>query len=222
MRKKLIAGAAVLALLMNAPQARADDDIVVFGGEFETEAPAPKKKPEPIKASPPEEPPAQIEEPPQIEQPLQEPEEPAPIEPLDKPPLQPADSAEEPATDEAFDTWRDDLVFDDLNNLPEHLPADEPVEELTPPAQIEQPVDEPFQPIEIEQPFQPVVIEPPPPQPVITTPQPFSTVEPARKLSTPERPAEPQKELKMLKPRFVKLAVDETYTYYLEDRKSVV
>ena len=35
MRKKFMAGAAILALLMNSPQVKADDEIVIFGGEFE-------------------------------------------------------------------------------------------------------------------------------------------------------------------------------------------
>ena len=262
MRKKLIAGAAVLALLMNTPQVKADDDIVVFGGEFEEEKPAPKKKPEPIRESLPEEinkpfeepttieeveEPSQVEEPPEFVEPLDEPpiqpadsEEPAQVvqpteeptqpeepsefvEPLDEPPIQPADS-EELASEETFDTWNDEIVFDDLNNLPEQVPADEPIDE--PPAQIQE------SPIEINRPFQPVV--PPTPQqptPAFNQPQPVvKAEEPARKPSitrqatlrqpTPRRQAAPQKELKMLKPRFVKLAVDETYTYYL-DKNSV-
>jgi len=36
-RKKFVTGAAVLALLMNAPHVSADDEIVIFGGEFEDE-----------------------------------------------------------------------------------------------------------------------------------------------------------------------------------------
>lgn len=276
MRKKLIAGAAVLALLMSAPQARAEDDIVVFGGEFEEEKPAPKKKPEPIRELPPEEinapfeeptPIEEIEKPPQVEeppevaeppveqldeppyQPADESEEPAteespPVEQLDEPPLQPADESEEPAqVGQPDDDFGDELIFDDLNNLPEQVPADEPVDE--PPTQIESPIVEPLPPTEIERPFEsptrvvseePVVVVPPTPvfkpptpqQPIIE--EPAQVDKPVVKKSTTQRATtlrqvtprqtQPRKDLKLLKPRFVKLAVDETYTYYL-DKDSV-
>lgn len=276
MRKKLIAGAAVLALLMSAPQARAEDDIVVFGGEFEEEKPAPKKKPEPIRELPPEEinapfeeptPIEEIEKPPQVEeppevaeppveqldeppyQPADESEEPAteespPVEQLDEPPLQPADESEEPAqVGQPDDDFGDELIFDDLNNLPEQVPADEPVDE--PPTQIESPIVEPLPPTEIERPFEsptrvvseePVVVVPPTPvfkpptpqQPIIE--EPAQVDKPVIKKSTTQRATtlrqvtprqtQPRKDLKLLKPRFVKLAVDETYTYYL-DKDSV-
>lgn len=276
MRKKLIAGAAVLALLMSAPQARAEDDIVVFGGEFEEEKPAPKKKPEPIRELPPEEinapfeeptPIEEIEKPPQVEeppevaeppveqldeppyQPADESEEPAteespPVEQLDEPPFQPADESEEPAqVGQPDDDFGDELIFDDLNNLPEQVPADEPVDE--PPTQIESPIVEPLPPTEIERPFEsptrvvseePVVVVPPTPvfkpptpqQPIIE--EPAQVDKPVVKKSTTQRATtlrqvtprqtQPRKDLKLLKPRFVKLAVDETYTYYL-DKDSV-
>ena len=35
-----MAGATVLALLINAPHVSADDDIIIFGGEFDDEAAA--------------------------------------------------------------------------------------------------------------------------------------------------------------------------------------
>ena len=44
MRKKFMAGAAILALLMNAPQVSAEDDVVIFGGEFDDEKAASKQK----------------------------------------------------------------------------------------------------------------------------------------------------------------------------------
>ena len=55
MRKKFITGAAVLALLMNSPQVSAEEDVVIFGGEFDNETPAQKKidKPAPKKELPP-------------------------------------------------------------------------------------------------------------------------------------------------------------------------
>ena len=87
MRKKLIAGAAVLALLMNTPQVKADDDIVVFGGEFDEEKPAPKKKPEPIRELPPEE----------INKPF---EEPTPIDSRNESTDETAQINEEPAPEE--------------------------------------------------------------------------------------------------------------------------
>ncbi|MBO4780635.1 MAG: hypothetical protein J5497_08365, partial [Selenomonadaceae bacterium] len=65
MRKIFVSGAAVLALLMNSPQVSADDDIVIFGGEFEDEvtSPAPKKVAKPVstKNSPSKEKPAPVE-----------------------------------------------------------------------------------------------------------------------------------------------------------------
>ncbi len=106
-----MAGAAILALLMNAPQVKADD-IVVFGGEFEDEAPAPKKvtKPEPIRELPPAPqppPPAQIEQPPvePVKPPIEEKpvetvqppaeEKPAEPPPIEQPPVEPAPPVEE-------------------------------------------------------------------------------------------------------------------------------
>lgn len=265
MRKKLIAGAAVLALLMNAPQVKAEDDIVVFGGEFdENKKPAPKavKKPEPIRELPPEEEPEPIEEP-EVEEPTPPPpvEEPEVIEPPDIPPTQPLEQDEPPAQEvsvnppkeeEDDNNWGDDLVFDDLNQLPEQTPVEQPTDTQISeePAQVDEPFVEPKpvkepvnEPTEIERPFEhprkiaseePVIVVPPtpeftPPQPT-PPPQPVVTIneQPARK--TPPRQSttrqstlrrtQPQKDLKMLPTRFFKLAVDDTYTYYL-DKNSV-
>ena len=176
MRKKLIAGAAVLALLMNTPQVKADDDIVIFGGEFEDmeTKPAPKvEKPAPIKDLP---------------KPVEKPFEPEPI-----PPAQ----------------------------------VEEPVVEPIPPAQVEEPfnespeIDRPFElPSEVAS--EPVVIMPPrPPQSVIEMPRPQPAQEKsARRVSPTPRNTQPNQNLKMLPTRFIKLAVDDTYTYYL-DKTSV-
>lgn len=279
-RKKFMAGAAILALLMNAPQVKADD-IVVFGGEFEDSVPAPKKvkKPAPIRELPPE-PPAHVEQPAPVEDKpfTSEQEPPAVIEP--QPPTQPIEQPDEPNQEpaqvaepiepqdvsstlpEEDDDIGDTLTFNDLNQKPEQKPIEQPtpppaVEEPAqitqePFAQIEQPsvepiineptpapIDEPVQ--EFERPFeQPnntsgedvvVVLPPTPPQPEFTpppAPQPVEQVEPpneqpvreqpARRYSTPRHAQ--QKNLQMLQPRFIKLAVDETYTYYL-DKNSV-
>lgn len=265
MRKKFIAGAAILALLVNAPQVKADD-IVVFGGEFEDNVPAPKKveKPAPIKELPPE-PPAPIEEPAPVEDtpapPPPEVIEPQPpTQPLEQPdePQQPAQVAEptEPqdvsiTPPEEDDDIGDTLTFDDLNKKPEQKPIEQPTPPEPPavdePAQVEPiineptpvpitqeppPIDEPAQ--EFERPFeQPsdtsgedvvVVLPPTPPQPEFTPPKtkPVEQIEPLdekpARQSTPRHA--PQKNLKTLQPRFIKLAVDETYTYYL-DKNSV-
>lgn len=285
MRKKFIAGAAILALLVNAPQVKADD-IVVFGGEFEDNVPAPKKveKPAPIKELPPE-PPAPIEEPVPVEDtPVPPPPEvikpqppTQPLEQPDEPNQEPAQVAEpvEPqdvsiAPPEEDDDIGDTLTFNDLNKKPEQKPIEQPtpppppaVEEPKPapitqePPPIEQPQVEPIineptpkpitheptttEPVqEFERPFeQPsktsgedvvVVLPPTPPQPEFTppTPQPVEQIEPLNEQPVREQPARqstprttrPQKNLKTLQPRFIKLAVDETYTYYL-DKNSV-
>ena len=133
-------GAAVLALLMNSPQGSAEDDIVIFGGEFEDETtkPAPKKV-----------------------------EEPAPLEPQE---------------------------------------IEQPVQ--LEPQEVEQPVQ--VEPQEVEQPFEPPV------KVLSDEPEPVQTPAPRY---FPRQTA-PQQELKMLSPRFIKLAVDDTYTYYL-DKNSV-
>jgi len=241
-RKKLLAGAAVLALLINAPQVSADDDIVIFGEEFETEAaPAPDKKksekPAPVKKLPAPE------------------KKPAPPEKIE--PVETQTPPEEPVTfPEDNDEWSDTLVFDDLSKLPKPEESSQPKEE--PPPKVEQPTqptpiieeqptqptpiiekqptqptpiieEQPTQPTPIieEQPTQPTPIVPPP---VIKTPQeldrPFEqptdfsstrTEKPTiRSNEKVQSPVMPQKKLKTLKPRFVKLAADDRYTYYLD------
>lgn len=241
MRKNLIAGAAILALLMNAPQAKADE-IVVFGGEFEEETPAqkPVEKPAPIKELPPEPPP--IEEPAPVEQPAPPEEKPEVIE--QQPPTKPLEQPEPPqaeqpaqveqqeevstASPEDEDDIGDTLIFDDLTQQPNRQPVEQPQPSaIDEPTQIEEPQVEPSLPVEeIEHPFgRPSATVPPTPE--FTPPQstaPATSVreqpsQPARRYSTP-RTTQPQKDLKTLKPRFVKLAVDDTYTYYL-DKNSV-
>lgn len=237
-----MAGAAVLALLMNSPQVKAEDEVVIFGGEFEDEVskPAPKKvkEPAPIKELPPEENPAPVEKP--------EPPKPEVVEPLDETPLQPLET-EEPAQIEPEENYSvtqlededdlgDKLIFDDLSKPPEQEPLEqEPLEQPTEklPREIEEPfsqpverpfeieepivypVDEPFQQMEYEQPteisseWQERVEEPV----VIVTPEPTIEERPARRTL---RQTQRQQELKMLQPRFIKLAVDDTYVYYLD------
>lgn len=276
-RKKFMAGAAILALLMSAPQVKADD-IVVFGGEFEDNVPAPKKveKPAPIKELPPAPPkpieePAPVEDTPAVEpepsppeiiepqpptQPLEQPDEPKPDEPKQEPAQveQPAEPQDVSITlPEEDDDIGDTLTFNDLNKKPEQQPLEQPTPPPPPPPAVAEPTPAPItqEPTTIEQPpaqieelvqeferpfEQPadisgedvvVVLPPTPPQPTFTpppTPQPVEQIKPldekpARQRSTP-RTTRPQKDLQTLQPRFIKLAVDETYTYYL-DKKSV-
>ena len=232
MRKKLITGAAVLALLMNAPQVSAEDDIVIFGGEFEDEAPSPKKKSTPIEKPAPPKP--KVVEPKKELPPVEKPSPPKPeiVEPQNKTPTQPI--IDEPK----------DKPAPPINRQVEEQPiADEP----TPPAPIDRQVEEqpiadeptPLAPINRQAEEQPIV---PPPinQPEIETlphiEQPFKpptnisggNVEiPSRAEESSERRyipssnvAQPQSTLKTLKQRFIKLAVDDTYIYYL-DKTSV-
>ncbi|MBR0261467.1 MAG: hypothetical protein IJQ85_06690 [Selenomonadaceae bacterium] len=232
MRKKLITGAAVLALLMNAPQVSAEDDIVIFGGEFEDEAPSPKKKSTPIEKPAPPKP--KVVEPKKELPPVEKPAPPKPeiVEPQNKTPTQPI--IDEPK----------DKPAPPINRQVEEQPiADEP----TPPAPIDRQVEEqpiadeptPLAPINRQAEEQPIV---PPPinQPEIETlphiEQPFKpptnisggNVEiPSRAEESSERRyipssnvAQPQSTLKTLKQRFIKLAVDDTYIYYL-DKTSV-
>lgn len=197
-------GATILALLMSAPQAQADDDVVVFGSEFEEEAttPAPEKvvKPAPVKELPTPPPPVEKPEPPS---------KPEVVEPQDTPPTQPI---ENPDDDE--DDWGDKLVFDDLSKLPPPQSVEQPPAQKVEP--LPQPIVEP--PMETDRPFEqpkpvvpePVIIIPPSPEPVTNEP---TTI--LREVES-SQPAEKQKPLKMLKPRFVKLAADDRYTYYLD------
>lgn len=181
MRKKFIAGAAILALLMNAPQVSADDDVVIFGGEFEDEAAlAPKKV---------EKPAVKKELPPPAVKPAQP--KPESKKPQEKPPSEP------------------EIV--------------KPQEQ--PPAQIEQPTEgPPVEPLRsVDRPFarptnihggQEQVEEP------IVNSSPTNEAQPARRYFPAENSAPPSTGLRTLKQRFLKLAVDDTYTYYL-DKKSV-
>ena len=193
MRKKFIAGAAVLALLMNSPQVSADDDIVIFGGEFDNEStPAPKPTKEPVK-------------------------DPAPVEKPAPPPKLPEITPPKPEVTEP--------------------PVKEPIkppkpEVVEPPAQIQPPVKPPIeeQPADVDRPFEqsteisgrqePIDGS----QPFVNRNQPINQSsnvnEPPRTYSQPRQTQPPSQNLKTLKQRFIKLAVDETYTYYL-DKNSV-
>ena len=181
MRKKFVTGAAVLALLMNAPQVSAEDEIVIFGGEFEDEATPTKntEKPAPVKEVPP----------PPVEKPKPEVIEPPPIE-------QPDDLTPEQTPIEQHD----DLT-------PEQTPIEQP-DDLTP---EQTPIEPLLPPTEIERPFA---------QPSNISGDRERVDKPSIRRESPRSSAQPQGELKMLKPRFIKLAVDDTYTYYL-DKKSV-
>lgn len=226
MRKKLITGAAVLALLMNAPQVSADDNVVIFGGEFEDEATstpkkvektAPKKVETPAPKPPTEKLPA---EKPPVEKPPAEPEV---IKPKDEPPTQPI---EQPETDD--ENFGDVLIFNDVSKIPpQNSPVQQPKVEPKPTAPIEEPTIEPLPPIETNRPFEhPTNIsdgqEPVNEPAVIVPPTAESTLaeKPARQYFPSSSSAPSQSDLKMLKPRFIKLAVDDTYIYYL-DKTSV-
>ena len=195
-------GAAILALLMNSPQVKAEDDIVIFGEEFEdTEnkvAPKEVKKSEPQKELPPPE-----EKPAPVAVEKNEPTKPPEQKPLEQP-------TEEPPQ-----------VINEPTQPLEQKPLEQPTEEPPPPVineptEIEpqlQPTeyDKPFaQPSEISNEWQERVEEP-----VAILPPTAQTQERSAVKAAP-RYSQPQTELKMLKPRFIKLAVDDTYTYYLD------
>lgn len=220
MRKKFLAGATILALLLNAPQVQAEDDVVIFGGEFEDETAPPEQKPKPVKKLPPEEKPTPAKPAPPK---LPKPEE---SNPNPTPPTQP----QENLPTEEDDDLGDVLVFDDLSNLPksEPEPIQEPTVEPTP-AEIERPFadKEPTEITDKREPVnEPVIVVPPPTQPTLPE-QPIQpaiqtepAIQPTPSNSTERTNTPTQKPLKTLKPRFVKLAVDDTYTYYL-DKTSV-
>ena len=224
MRKKFITGAAVLALLMNAPQVSADDGVVIFGGEFEDGTPssAPKKaeKPAPKK-----------ELPPPIEKP-KPPSKPEIVQPKDKAPKQPIEDVVPPnpeivkSEDKTLpkpvedinddDDFGDVLVFNDLNRKPQQ--TEKPDENSLPPVEINKPFEKPTKPFSNEKPVdEPNIIVSPK-----TEPQPIAEEKPPRRYfpSSNNNNSQPQSNLKTLKQRFVKLAVDDTYTYYL-DKTSV-
>lgn len=190
MRKKILAGAAILALLVNAPQVSADDDIIIFGGEFD-EAPAPVDKPKPA--------PKKSEQPKPVERPVEQPkpaerpvEQPKPVEqPVEQP-----KPVEQP--------------------VEQPKPVERPVEQPKP---VEQPVEVPKEETlpEIERPFPPEKISSEQqPEPISPTPQPAiaeqSQLQPPRRRTQ----APPKQSLQTIKQRFIKIAVDDTYTYYLD------
>jgi len=203
-RKKFMAGAAILALLMNSPQVKAEDEIVIFGGEFEDAATDSKKVEEP--APPKEMPPVETK---QIV-----PDEPPAVEPIERQEPPPPPLEQEETEDE---NWSDTLTFDDLKNSPEQKPLKQTRPEVEP-TEVERSFEQPTE-ISSEQ-REPVEFIPPP-VPVTTVEEPpkVKTVEeppPVIRRSAPPRQTQPQKNLKTLKPRFVKLAIDDTYIYYLD------
>ena len=107
----------------------------------------------------------------------------------------------------------DILIFDDIAQ-PEPQPVNEPVNKPEP-----QPIDEPFTNPKPEPVNEPVIEVPPVDEPIIE-PQPVEKPTPRRRTETVRQSDTSQKNLKQLKQRFIKLAVDETYTYYL-DKTSV-
>ena len=253
MRKKFLTGAAVLALLMSAPQVSADDEIVIFGGEFEDEAapPASKKveKPAPkkIEAPQPSKPKAEEPKPAEKIQPAQPIEQPAekisPAQPIEQPAekISPAQPIEQPT--EKISPAQP--IEQPTEKISPAQPIEQPAEKISPAQPIEQPTEKisPAQPIEqptekispaqpIEQPeekIQPPIVEPVPSVEIdIPFEQPTnihggeeSFNEPiierkSVRLAPPSYPDAPPQDLKTLQPRFIKLAVDDTYTYYLD------
>jgi len=205
-----MAGAAILALLMNAPQVSADDDIVIFGGEFEDgSAPSARKKVEQPTPKPPVEKPAP---PPKVEQPQEKPlPKPERVEPQDTPPTQPLERTEEPAPQQSPEEIKEKL-----------LPPTQPLERTEEPAPIEKPTVEPAQPVEIERPFErpkniPDVQDN---EPTVILPTTDTERSDRRYFPSSNYSAPPSTNLKTLKQRFIRLAVDDTYTYYL-DKSSV-
>lgn len=234
MRKIFVSGAAVLALLMNSPQVSADDDIVIFGGEFEDEvaSPAPKKtakptstkstKPASAKNSPSKEKPAPVEVA------TREPAAPASEHTVIKPRIE----NQKPSAPSNEVSDKDRVVASAEKPTQEPKPVKEPAKvqpsvEVNPPIETDRPFNPPTAlPDDNERVVEPVVIVPPPVQPVqpVQEPLPQSNVQEPPVVTerpTPRRTSpQPQQELKVLKPRFIKLAVDDTYTYYL-DKTSV-
>ena len=204
MRKNLITGAAILALLMNAPHVSANDEIIIFGGEFEDESSTKKAdKPEPTKELPPppieEPPPEVIKEPRPIEQPDELTSEPQTIE-------KPDELTSEPQTIEKPDELPPEPpIIEKPDELPpESRPFERQNEIIPEPRPIEQPV------IEIERPFQ---------QPSNISGERVEKSSTRREYIS-QRTTQPQTSLKTIKQRFIKLAADDTYTYYL-DKQSV-
>ena len=191
---------------MNAPQVSADDGIVVFGGEFEDETPSSAQKKVEKPASKKELPPQPVKKP-------EPPSKPEIVEAEDKTLTKPI---EQPEDDD--DDFGDVLVFNDLNRKPQQTekPKEEPAPPVKPPVEINRPFEQPTENPTVEKPVdEPRVIVPQTPQP-----QPLTEEKPERRHFPSSNVTQPQTELKTLKPRFLKLAVDDTYTYYL-DKTSV-
>ena len=236
MRRNLIAGAALLALLMNSPNVSAEDeDVVIFGGEFDDDVkkPQPVEKPEPIREIPPpvETPVEPVDEvrmlpihliDPNRDQPRRTFDEAALKElaasiqavgviqptpqPINEPEPEPQPINEpEPQVDENSedDDLGDTLIFDDISRP---NPEPQPVNEPKP-----QPIDEP-----LNNPQPEPITEPQPVDEPIIEPQPVEKPSPRRRTGTTRQSDPSQKKLRTLKQRFIKLAVDETYIYYLD------
>ena len=205
MRKKFLAGAAILALLMNAPQVSADDDIIIFGSEFD-EAPKPVDKPKsaPKKADKPKPVEQPVEQPKPVEQPV---EQPKPVErPVEQPkpveqPVEQPKPVEQPVE----------------QPIEQPKPVEQPVEQPKP---VEQPVEVPKEETlpEIEQPFPPAKISSEQPTPIPPTSQIQPAINEQPQLQPPRRRTQtpPKQSLRTIKQRFIKIAVDDTYTYYLD------
>ncbi len=241
MRKHLIAGAAILALFVNSPQvSAADEDVVIFGGEFDDDTkPREVERPAPVREVPPpvDKPvaePVKQPEPPPVEKPKPEPVNEPKVEPVAEPepvkqpvreaepvkqPVREAEPVKQPVnepkfepaqnSDEDDDDLGDVLIFDDISHA-KVQPVDEPK-----PAPVNEPVTEP-----VDEPFknqQPEPVNKPVDEPVKIEPPPVEKPKPSQRTQV-EEPSNTK--LKQLKKRFVKLAVDETYIYYL-DRTSV-
>ena len=199
MRKKFLAGATVLALLMNAPQVSADDEVIIFGGEFDDDIPAPKvTKPveQPIQPAEPEPRPIESVQPTEPEPRPIEPVQPTEVEPRPIESVQPTEV--EPRPIESVQPTEIE---------PRPIESVQPTEVEPRPIEPLQEIERPFAQTEISGEREPAPVQPTPIQP--------TPIQPRR--ST--RPTQ-QQTLRTIKPRFVKLAADDTYTYYL-DKTSV-
>lgn len=281
MKRKLIIGAAVASMLLATPVSfAADEDIVVFGDEFDQ---SPRRRAMPIEEPAVEEPTVEeptVEEPtveqptveePTIEQPfvdqpptseqppvetqplndlppepppppIEEPQPPIEQPAIEQPPIEQTPVAQTPVVEESTNEVEDDIDIGDtlrFNRLtgsnptsPTVQPIEQPIDKpIDKPVDTSELVDERTQQPEIEvEPFkdltpsETITFEPKVDTPEPAVDQPYRRIDtlPSIKEQTSTQPSEPPKKKKgkKIKPRFVKVAADDTFDYYL-DKASV-
>ena len=193
--KKFFIGACALLTVTGTPQASA---VEVFGSEFEENTVPTQQESQVVEEVQPEPQPVAQETPPPVEveevQPEPQPiaqETPPPVEveevqPVEVPTLQPEPQTLNSAADD--ENLGDDLNFDTSDRPVVEVPTVEPPT-LTVPAATQNPQTE------------------------LNTLQPAETDSPT---PTTAKSQTKQKKLKLQKPRFVKLTMDESYVYYLD------